>query len=191
MASASTAPPSAAGRKSTNPTCSSCPIRPPRSWTRSWPRPPCRWSAPSKTPSPASPMPAIPRRRRPARPSLLAAHPNWPTPAFFGPEAEFFIFDNIRFDQQAHLGFYEIDSQEGRWNSGSADGPNLGYKPDYKGGYFPVPPTDSLQDIRTEMVQDHARLRPRCGDSPPRGGHGRPRRDRHSLLSAAYLRRTG
>ena len=73
--------------------------------------------------------------------------------AFFGPEAEFFIFDNIRFDQQAHLGFYEIDSQEGRWNSGSADGPNLGYKPDYKGGYFPVPPTDSLQDIRTEMVQ--------------------------------------
>ncbi|MCE2451174.1 MAG: hypothetical protein J4F35_23335, partial [Candidatus Latescibacteria bacterium] len=73
--------------------------------------------------------------------------------AFFGPEAEFFIFDNIRFDQQAHLGFYEIDSEEGRWNSGSADGPNLGYKPDYKGGYFPVPPTDSLQDIRTEMVQ--------------------------------------
>ena len=73
--------------------------------------------------------------------------------AFFGPEAEFFIFDNIRFDQRAHLGFYEIDSVEGRWNSGSDEGPNLGYKPNYKGGYFPVPPTDSLQDIRTEMVQ--------------------------------------
>ena len=60
--------------------------------------------------------------------------------AFFGPEAEFFIFDNIQFDQQAHQAFYAIDSAEGRWNSGADEGPNLGYKPDYKGGYFPVPP---------------------------------------------------
>ena len=72
--------------------------------------------------------------------------------AYCGPEAEFFIFDDIRFGQSANEGFYRIDSVEGRWNSGRDEGPNLGYKPDYKGGYFPVPPTDSQQDIRTEML---------------------------------------
>jgi glutamine synthetase len=73
--------------------------------------------------------------------------------AFFGPEAEFFIFDDIRFDQTAHSGFYFIDSDEGIWNSGREESPNLGYKPRHKEGYFPVPPMDSLSDIRTEMVQ--------------------------------------
>jgi len=73
--------------------------------------------------------------------------------AFCGPEAEFFIFDDIRFGQSTNEGFYHIDSKEGRWNSGSDEGPNLGYKPDFKGGYFPVSPTDSLHDIRSEMVQ--------------------------------------
>ena len=73
--------------------------------------------------------------------------------AVFGPEAEFFVFDDIQFDQQAHQGFYAIDSREGRWNSGTDEGPNLGYKPNYKGGYFPVPPTDSLHDLRGQMVQ--------------------------------------
>ena len=72
--------------------------------------------------------------------------------ANFGPEAEFFIFDDIRFDQNEHEGYYHIDSVEGRWNSGRAEGPNLGYKPRYKEGYFPVPPTDSMQDIRSEMM---------------------------------------
>ncbi|MEM7553033.1 MAG: type I glutamate--ammonia ligase [Cyanobacteria bacterium P01_A01_bin.84] len=72
--------------------------------------------------------------------------------AFFGPEAEFFIFDDVRFDQNAHSGYYYVDSVEGRWNSGREEGPNLGYKPDYKGGYFPVPPTDTSQDMRTEML---------------------------------------
>jgi len=72
--------------------------------------------------------------------------------AFFGPEAEFFIFDDIRFDQNEHEGYYHIDSIEGRWNTGREERPNLGYKPRYKEGYFPVPPTDSLQDIRSEMV---------------------------------------
>jgi glutamine synthetase len=72
--------------------------------------------------------------------------------AFIGPEAEFFIFDDIRFDQNEHEGYYHIDSIEGRWNTGRAECPNLGYKPRYKEGYFPVPPTDSLQDIRSEMV---------------------------------------
>jgi glutamine synthetase len=72
--------------------------------------------------------------------------------AYFGPEAEFFIFDDIRFDQNEHEGYYHIDSSEGRWNTGKEENPNLGYKPRYKEGYFPVPPTDSLQDIRSEMV---------------------------------------
>lgn len=72
--------------------------------------------------------------------------------AYFGPEAEFFIFDDIRFDQNEHEGYYYIDSVEGRWNSGKEENPNLGYKPRYKEGYFPVPPTDSQQDIRSEMM---------------------------------------
>jgi len=72
--------------------------------------------------------------------------------AFFGPEAEFFIFDDIRFDQNEHEGYYHIDSTEGRWNTGRDESPNLGYKPRYKEGYFPVPPTDSQQDLRSEMV---------------------------------------
>ena len=71
--------------------------------------------------------------------------------AYFGAEAEFFIFDNIRFDQNAHSGFYFIDAEEGRWNS-SREHNNLGYRPRYKEGYFPVPPTDHYQDLRSEMV---------------------------------------
>jgi glutamine synthetase len=72
--------------------------------------------------------------------------------AFYGPEAEFFIFDDIRFDQNQHEGYYHIDSVEGRWNTGRKEDPNLGYKPRYKEGYFPVPPTDSQQDMRSEMM---------------------------------------
>ena len=72
--------------------------------------------------------------------------------SYFGPEAEFFIFDDIRFDQNEHEGYYHIDSVEGRWNSGRVENPNLGYKVRYKEGYFPVPPTDSLQDMRSEMM---------------------------------------
>ena len=72
--------------------------------------------------------------------------------AYFGAEAEFFIFDNIRFDQNAHSGYYFIDAEEGRWNTGR-EKDNLGYRPRYKEGYFPVPPTDHYQDLRSEMVQ--------------------------------------
>ena len=71
---------------------------------------------------------------------------------YFGPEAEFFIFDDVRFDQNEHEGYYHLDSSEGRWNFGRKEDPNLGYKLRYKEGYFPVPPADSLQDIRSEMV---------------------------------------
>jgi glutamine synthetase len=71
--------------------------------------------------------------------------------AYFGAEAEFFIFDNVRFDQREQHGFYFIDAEEGRWNSGRQEN-NLGYRPRYKEGYFPVPPTDHYQDLRSEMV---------------------------------------
>jgi glutamine synthetase len=85
--------------------------------------------------------------------------------AFFGPEAEFFIFDDVRYDQTANEGYYHVDSVEGRWNTGrkgkngEADGPNLGYKTRFKEGYFPVPPTDTFHDMRTEMLLTMAK----CG----------------------------
>ncbi len=72
---------------------------------------------------------------------------------YIGPEAEFFIFDDIRFDQRAHEGYYHIDSIEGEWNRGRVESPNLGYKLRHKEGYFPVPPADQLMDIRNEMMQ--------------------------------------
>ncbi|MDJ1180498.1 type I glutamate--ammonia ligase [Roseofilum sp. BLCC_M91] len=73
--------------------------------------------------------------------------------AFFGPEAEFFVFDDVRFDQTQSAGYYYVDSIEGRWNSGREEpGGNLAYKPRYKEGYFPVAPTDTMQDMRTEML---------------------------------------
>jgi glutamine synthetase len=72
--------------------------------------------------------------------------------AYFGPEAEFFVFDDVRFDQNEHEGYYHLDSIEGRWNTGRKEEPNLAYKPRYKEGYFPVPPTDSMQDLRSEMM---------------------------------------
>ncbi|HMB30715.1 MAG TPA: type I glutamate--ammonia ligase [Desulfohalobiaceae bacterium] len=73
--------------------------------------------------------------------------------AFFGPEAEFFIFDDIRYDTAPQYSYFYLDSVEGIWNSGRQESPNLGYKPRHKEGYFPVSPTDSYQDLRTEMVQ--------------------------------------
>ena len=72
--------------------------------------------------------------------------------SYWGPEAEFFIFNDVRYYQNQHSGFYSVDSVEGSWNTGTDEGPNLGYKPRYKEGYFPVPPSDTLQDIRSEMI---------------------------------------
>jgi glutamine synthetase len=71
--------------------------------------------------------------------------------SYWGPEAEFFIFDQARYDQTSHSGYYHIDSDEGVWNMGQ-DGVNLGGKIRHKEGYFPVPPTDTQQDIRSEMI---------------------------------------
>ncbi len=72
--------------------------------------------------------------------------------AYFGPEPEFFIFDDVRYESDVNHAAYYVDSSEGNWNTGRDEGPNLGYKPRYKEGYFPVSPTDSLNDIRTEMT---------------------------------------
>ncbi len=77
---------------------------------------------------------------------------------YIGPEAEFFIFDDIRFDQTPNEAFFHIDSIEGQWNRGTdsrakGEGPNLGYKLRHKEGYFPVPPADQMMDIRNEMMQ--------------------------------------
>ncbi len=90
--------------------------------------------------------------------------------AYFGPEPEFFVFDEVRYEQNQHTGFYAIDSAEGQWNTARAtdsfndregrviESKNLGYKPRYKEGYFPVPPTDTQQDIRAEMVREMERV---------------------------------
>jgi len=72
--------------------------------------------------------------------------------AFFGPELEFFVFDDVRYDQTPYSGYYYLDSCEGAWNTGRDEKPNLGYKLRYKEGYFPVPPSDALHDIRSEMM---------------------------------------
>jgi glutamine synthetase len=72
--------------------------------------------------------------------------------SYWGPEAEFYIFDDVRFDQNASCGYYHIDSSEGVWNSGRQEGPNLGYKLRHKEGYFPCPPADQLQDLRSEII---------------------------------------
>ncbi len=74
------------------------------------------------------------------------------TTSYWGPEAEFYIFDSLRFDQGANHAHYEIDSDEGIWNSGRNGSPNLAYRPRVKEGYFPVPPTDKLQDLRSEIA---------------------------------------
>jgi glutamine synthetase len=74
--------------------------------------------------------------------------------AYFGPEAEFYVFDDVRFETKQNAGYYYIDSIEGAWNTGrEEEGGNKGYKTRYKGGYFPVPPVDHYADLRDEMVR--------------------------------------
>src|SRR6266852_861354 len=72
--------------------------------------------------------------------------------SYWGPEAEFYLFSSLRFDQNAHSGYYHIDSDEGIWNSGRNTEPNRAFRPRHKEGYFPVPPTDKLQDLRSEIM---------------------------------------
>jgi glutamine synthetase len=77
---------------------------------------------------------------------------------YFGPEAEFFVFDDVRYSQDSRSAFYQVDSVEGHWNMATDEGPNLGYKIRPKEGYFPVPPADHFQDLRSEMILTMERL---------------------------------
>ncbi|MBM3498415.1 MAG: type I glutamate--ammonia ligase [Armatimonadetes bacterium] len=82
--------------------------------------------------------------------------------SYWGPEAEFFVFSDVRYGQTPNSSYYFVDSPEAIWNSGEDEGPNLGYKVRHKEGYFPVPPTDQLQDMRTEMILTLAKCGVRC-----------------------------
>jgi glutamine synthetase len=73
--------------------------------------------------------------------------------SYWGPELEFFIFNSIAYDTNSHESYYHIDAQEGIWNSGKMEGNNLGYKIRHKEGYFPVPPTDQLVNLRSKMAK--------------------------------------
>ncbi len=77
---------------------------------------------------------------------------------YIGPEPEFFIFDQVRYEQSQHTAFYQIDSIEGAWNTARIEEPNLGYKPSFKGGYFPVSPSDTYHDLRGEMVEEMMKI---------------------------------
>ena len=103
-----------------------------------------------------------------------------------GPEAEFFVFDDVRFDQsQPNAGYYFLDSVEGAWNSGREEFPNLGYKTRHKEGYFPVPPTDTLGRLPPD---DHDDAAWRAGVEVEVGHHEvasrRAVRDRHEVQAA-------
>jgi glutamine synthetase len=82
--------------------------------------------------------------------------------SYWGPEAEFYIFNDIRFDQGVNFGYYFLDSREGIWNSGKDEGPNLGYRPRHKEGYFPVPPMDTFQDLRSEIALEMEKVGIEC-----------------------------
>jgi glutamine synthetase len=81
--------------------------------------------------------------------------------SYWGPEAEFYIFNDIRFDQGPNFGYFYVDSREGIWNSGKDEKPNLGYRPRHKEGYFPVPPMDTFQDLRSTIMltMEHVGIR--------------------------------
>ena len=103
---------------------------------------------------------------------------------YIGPEPEFFIFDEVRYEQNQHRGYYQIDSVEGAWNTARIEEPNLGYKPSFKGGYFPVSPTDTYHDLRGEMVYEMRKV----GIVVEAHHHevaGRTERDRHAVSAAA------
>ncbi len=109
---------------------------------------------------------------------------------YFGPEAEFYVFDDVRFETKQNAGYYYIDSIEGAWNTGRVeDGGNRGYKTRYKGGYFPVPPGDHYADLRDSMVTALGGVGIAGRAGAPRGRHRRPGRDQLQVRLAAACRR--
>ena len=110
--------------------------------------------------------------------------------AYFGAEAEFYIFDDVRFETKANASYYYIDSIEAAWNTGRAEeGGNRGYKTRYKGGYFPVPPVDHFADARDRICLGLAEVGIERGEVAPRGRHRRPAGDQLPVQHAAERRR--
>ena len=108
--------------------------------------------------------------------------------AYFGPEAEFFIFDDVRFDQNQYSGYYSSTRSRASWNSGRERArrqPEPRLQAAYKEGYFPVPPMDQYQDLRSEMMLTLEQVGIDDRGAAPRGRHRRPGRDRHALRHAA------
>ena len=121
---------------------------------------------------------------------LPRSRPASRTPRSSAPEAEFYVFDDVRFETKQNAGYYYIDSIEGAWNTGRVEeGGNRGYKTRYKGGYFPVPPVDHFADLRDEISPRPRRGRPGRRARPPRGRHRRPAGDQLPLRHAAAVRR--
>ena len=184
---ASTAPASAAGRRSTRATCSSC-RRPTRRSSIRSPRSP-RWCMICNMQDPITREDYTRDPRNVARKAVnYLKSTGIADTCFIGPEAEFFIFDDVRFDQTPNSGYFHLDSEEGQWNRGkdyrSSGKTNLGYKLRHKEGYFPVPPADALMDIRNEMMHDDDRVRTRRRSPAPRSGHRRPERNRPAVRRA-------
>ena len=103
--------------------------------------------------------------------------------AYFGPEAEFYVFDDVRFETKANAGYYHIDSEAGAWNTGAIeDGGNRGYKVRYKGGYFPAPPVDHFADLRAEITLE-LDARPACRSSASTTRWAPPARRRSTTSS--------
>ena len=110
--------------------------------------------------------------------------------AFFAPEAEFYVFDDVRFETKQNTGYYAIDSVAGAWNTGRVEeGGNRGYKVRYKGGYFPVPPVDHFADLRDEIVKNLEASRSGRRAGPPRGRHRGTGGDQLPLQHHAERRR--
>ena len=141
-----------------------------RSSIRSSPR--RRWPSPATSlePSTGERYGRCPRSIAKAAEQYLVASGVGDT-AYFGPEAEFFIFDDVRFDTQMNKGFYFLESMEGPYNSGTEyEMGNLGHRPAVKGGYFPVPPVDSCPGHPQRDARHHGRSRHGSGKAPPRSG---------------------
>ena len=111
--------------------------------------------------------------------------------SFWGPECEFYIFNSVRYDQNTHEGYYHIDSDEGIWNTGKNGTANLGYRPKLKSGYFPTPPVDKLQDLRSKIVLALIDAGVADRGPSPRGRHRRADRDRHAVRLAREDGRQG
>ena len=140
-------------------------------------------SATCSTRSSGDSLRARPAPDRPARRGVSAPDRASRPTSYWGPEAEFYIFNSLRFDQTANSGYYFIDSEEGIWNSG-ATAANLAYRPRYKEGYFPVPPTDKFQDLRSEIVLALQAAGIRVEVQHHEVGTAGPGRDRHALRHA-------